>query len=132
MGENALQRVRTPTRWETIGLVVGGVGYTVIWLDLLAVARTNLDGILFNAWIALGGLGLGGLAGATLLRHRLLTPTILAVSVLALAFVPTGIEHPTTPGMFSLVFLFGWPLCLAVSALLALTERRVRTRLSAG
>ncbi|MCD2204900.1 hypothetical protein [Halobacterium sp. KA-6] len=103
-----------------IGLVLGAVLYAGVWLAVFGSGSP----ITFYLWIAFGGLALGGLAGFTLGRERLVTPVSLALLVLLVGGLPTGGVDGglSSPGAYSMVFIFGWPLLFVLAGLLALIE----------
>ncbi|MCD2200752.1 hypothetical protein LPA44_12710 [Halobacterium sp. KA-4] len=104
----------------TIGLVLGAVLYAGVWLRVFGSGSPFTSYL----WISFGGLALGGLAGFTLGRERLVTPVSLALLVLLVGVLSTGGVDGgmSSPGAYSMVFIFGWPLLFVLAGLLALVE----------
>jgi len=107
------------------GLALGAVLYASVWLAVFGLGSGSP--VTFYVWVASGGIAMGGLAGFALGREGLVTPLSVAILVLLLGLLPTGGVDggASSPGMYSLAFLFGWPLFFVLAGLLALLERSV-------
>lgn len=111
-----------PFSTGTLGFLLGGVLYASVWLAIFESGSS----LLFYAWIVGGGVALGGLAGFALGQERLISPLVIAMIVLLLGLIPshTGPDSPpASPGLLSVVFLFGWPVLLGLSGLFFRIEK---------